>query len=140
MVQKWGGSRSRIARWSTGHAWVLRARLWDEHQDRISVAHNTDAIQTMRLEQAEWGRSVSAAAVETLDARMRVWRDRGCVDEPPFSPGEAARLLQIGSALEQAARGFDPNRPGEVGADALNEWAAKLEAILTKPRADEPIP
>ena len=126
---------------STRHAWVIRARLWDEHQDRITVALYTDAIQTMRLEQATWGRTILAAAVETLDARMTRWRDWGRVDEPPFTVFEACRLIQIGSALERTARGFDPKRPGELPGDALNEWAARLEALLgEKPGADEPIP
>ena len=56
------------------------------------------------------------------------------------SPFEAARLIQIGSALEQTARGLEPDGPGELPREALHEWAARLEAILTEPRADEPIP
>ena len=71
---------------------------------------------------------------------MKRWRDRGRVGEPPFSPFEAARLIQIGSALEQPARGLEPDGPGELLREALHEWAARLEAILTEPRADEPIP
>ena len=35
--QKWGDHRTLIERWSHKHAWVIRARLWDEHQDRITV-------------------------------------------------------------------------------------------------------
>ena len=138
--QKWGDHRTLIERWSHKHAWVIRARLWDEHQDRITVAVNTDAIQTMRLEQANCGRTIQVAALETLDVRMTRWRDRGRVDEPPFSPFEAARLIQIGSALERTARGLKPEGPGELPGEALHEWAAKLEIILTEPRDDEPIP
>ena len=138
--QKWGAIRTLIERWSHEHAWVIRARLWDEHQDRITVAVNTDAIQTMRLEQANCGRTIQVAALETLDIRMKRWRDRGRVDEPPVSPFEAARLIQIGSALERTARGLKPEGPGELPGEALHEWAARLEAILTEPRDDEPIP
>ena len=139
--QKWGAIRTLIERWSHKHAWVIRARLWDEHQDRITVAVNTDAIQTMRLEQANCGRTIQIAALETLDVRMKRWRDRGHVDEPPFSPFEAARLIRIGSYLEQTARGLEPAAPGELPGEALNEWAARIEAILgTEPGADEPIP
>ena len=100
---------------STVHAWVLRARLWDEHQDRIQAAVSTDTIQTMRLEHAEWGHTVSVAAVETIEARMQVWRDRGRIGEPPFSVFEAARLLRVGSHLEQTARGLEPEGLGELG-------------------------
>ena len=75
MREKFGISLRLVERWSSVHAWVLRTRLWDEHQDRISVAVSTDTIQTMRLEHAEWDHSVSAAAGETLEARMRAWRD-----------------------------------------------------------------
>ena len=138
--QKWGEIRTLIERWSHEHAWVIRARLWDEHQDRITVAVNTDAIQTMRLEQANCGRTIQVAALETLDVRMKRWRDPGRVDEPPFSPFEAARLIQIGSALERTARGLKLEGPGELPGEALHEWAAKLEVILTEPRDDEPIP
>ena len=60
-----GISLRLVERWSSVHAWVLRTRLWDEHQDRISVAVSTDTIQTMRLEHAEWGRSVSAGSGAT---------------------------------------------------------------------------
>ena len=139
--RKFSLSARLIARWSTVHAWVLRARAWDEHQDRIAVALSTDTIQTMRLEQADCGRTIQVAALETLDVRMTRWRDRGRVDEPPFSPFEAARLIQIGSALERTARGLKPEAPGELPGEALNEWAARIEAILgTEPGADEPIP
>ena len=119
-----------------------QGRPADEHQDRVTVALNTDTIQTMRLEQAEWGRSVSVAAVETIEARMRVWRDRGRIGEPPFSVFEAARLLRVGSHLEQTARGLEPEGLGELGGagETLQEWASHIEAILTEPRADEPIP
>ena len=109
-------------------------------QDRITVALSTDAIQTMRLEQADCGRAIQAAALKTLDARMTRWLERGSVGEPPFSPFEAARLIQIGSALERTARGLEPAAPGELPGEALNEWAARIEAILgTEPGADEPI-
>ena len=141
VVQKYMGSRPLIARWSKAHAWVLRARLWDEHQDRITVALNTDTIQTMRLEQADRGRTFQVASLETIDVRMKRWRDRGRVDEPPFTPFEAARLMWIGARLEQTARGLKPEDPGELPGEALAEWAARLEAILGKePGADEPIP
>ena len=138
--RKFSLSARLIARWSTVHAWVLRARAWDEHQDRIAVALSTDTIQTMRLEQADCGRTIQVAALETLDVRMTRWRDRGRVDEPPFSPFEAARLIRVGSALEQTARGLKPES-GELPGEALHEWAARIEAILgTEPGADEPIP
>ena len=122
------------------HAWVRHALSWDDHQDRIAVALSTDAIQTMRLEQAECGRGIQTAARETLNARMTSWRERGSVGEPPFTAFEAARLIRIGSYLEQTARGLKPEGPGELPGEALHEWAAKLEVILTEPRDDEPIP
>ena len=139
MQRKFSLSARLIARWSTLHAWVLRARAWDEHQDRIAVALSTDTIQTMRLEQADCGRAIQAVALKTLDARMTRWLDRGSVGEPPFSPFEAARLIRVGSYLEQTARGLKPES-GELPGEALNEWAARIEAILTEPRDDEPIP
>ena len=135
---KFSLSARLIARWSKTHAWVLRTRLWDEHQDRITIAVNTDAIQTMRLEQADCGRTIQAAALETLEARMTSWRERGSRGEPPFSPFEAARLLRVGSVLEQTARGLGPEgRPGEIGGgsvgEALQDWATRIEAILSEP-------
>ena len=138
--EKFGLSLRLAERWSSVHAWVVRALAWDDHQDRIAVALSTDAIQTMRLEQANRGRTIQVAALETLDVRMKRWRDRGRVDEPPFSPFEAARLIRIGSYLEQTARGLGPDGPGELPGEALHEWAAKLEVILTEPRNEEPIP
>ena len=103
------------------------------------MALSTDAIQTMRLEQADCGRAIQVAALETLDARMTSWRERGSIGEPPFTAFEAARLIRIGSYLEQTARGLKPES-GELPGEALNEWAARIEAILTEPRGDEPIP
>ena len=140
VCKKYGITRALTDRWSRAHQWVRRALAWDDHQDRIAVALSTDAIQTMRLEQANCGRTIQVAALETLDVRMKRWRDRGRVDEPPFSPFEAARLIQIGSALERTARGLEPAGPGELPGEALHEWAAKLEVILTEPCDDEPIP
>ena len=138
--EKYGLSRGLVERWSTLHAWVSRVRAWDEHQDRIAVAVSTDAIQAMRLEHAGWGHGAALAAVETINARMHGWRERGRVDEPPFTAFEAARLLRVGTALEQTARGLEPDSPGELAGEALHEWASRIEAILTEPRADEPIP
>ena len=137
--KKYGISRPLTERWSVDHAWVRRAVAWDDHQDRIAVAVSTDTIQTMRLEHADYGRSDLAAAHANLDARMKPWRDRGCVGEPPFTVLEACRLIQIGAALEQTARGLTPK--SELPGEALHDWAAKIEAILgTPPGADEPIP
>ena len=133
-------SERLIARWSKTHAWVRRVRAWDEHQDRIAVALSTDAIQTMRLEQADCGRAIQTAALETLDARMTAWRERGSLGEPPFTAFEAARLIRIGSYLEQTARGLEPADSGELPGEALHEWASRLEAILSDPHAHEPIP
>ena len=139
--EKYGISRGLVERWSTVHAWVSRARAWDEHQDRIAVAVSTDAIQAMRMEHAGWGHIASVAAIETINAWMQGWRDRGSVGEPPFTASEAARLLRVGTHLEQTARGLEPDSPGELPGEALNEWAARIEAILgTEPGADEPIP
>ena len=140
VAQKFTISDTLAKRWSTVHAWVSRVRAWDEYQDRIAVALSTDAIQTMRLEQADCGRAIQVAALETLDARMTSWRERGSIGEPPFTAYEAARLIRIGSYLEQTARGLEPEAPGELAGEALHEWAAKLEVILTEPRDDEPIP
>ena len=112
--EKYGLSRGLVERWSTVHAWVSRVRAWDEHQDRIAVAVSTDAIQAMRLEHAGWGRVASVAAIETITAWMHGWRERGSVGEPPFTAYEAARLIQIGSALKRTARGLKPEGPGEL--------------------------
>ena len=46
VCKKYVVTRSIVDRWSTAHAWVLRARLWDEHQDRVTVALNTDSTPT----------------------------------------------------------------------------------------------
>ena len=143
--QKCALTRNIIGRWAKVHAWVLRARLWDEHQDRIQAAVSTDAIQTMRLEHADWGRTASVAAVETITAWMQGWRDRGRVGEPPFTAFEGRPAPPgIGTHLEQTARGLEPEGLGDLGGggvgEALQEWASRLEAILTEPRADEPIP
>ena len=87
-----------------------------------------------------WGHVAAVAAIETINAWMHGWRDRGSVGEPPFTAFEAARLLRVGTNLEQTARGLKPES-GELPGEALNEWAARIEAILgTEPGADEPIP
>ena len=128
VAQKFTISDTLAKRWSTVHAWVIRVRAWDEHQDRIAVAVSTDAIQTMRLEQAECGRTIQIAALKTIEVRMQRWLERECIGEPPFSAFEAARLIRIGSYLEQTARGLEPDAPGELPGEALNEWAAGLGA------------
>ena len=95
---------------------MIRVRAWDEHQDRIAVAVSTDAIQTMRLEQAECGRTIQIAALKTIEVRMQRWLERECIGEPPFSAFEAARLIRIGSYLEQTARGLEPDAPARRAA------------------------
>ena len=72
--EKFRLSERLVARWSRRVTpGSLRARLWDEHQDRIAVALSTDAIQTMRLEQADCGRAIQTAARKTIDVRMKRW-------------------------------------------------------------------
>ena len=112
---KFGLSQRLVERWSSAHAWVRRALAWDDHQDRIAVALSTDAIQTMRLEQADCGRILQVSALETLDARMTSWRECGSAGEPPFTAFEAARLIRIGSYLEQTGPRPGARGPGRAG-------------------------
>ena len=112
--EKFGLSSRLVERWSSVHAWVVRARAWDDHQDRIAVAMSTDAIQTMRLEQADCGRTIQTAALKTIEVRMTRWLERECIGEPPFTAFEAARLIRIGSYLEQTARRPGAREPGRA--------------------------
>ena len=81
----------------------------------------------------------SATAAASASRPSRPLRPPGCA--PPRDP---ARLLRVGTHLEQTARGLEPEGLGDLGGggvgEALQEWASRLEAILTEPRADEPIP
>ena len=53
-----------------------------------------------------------------------------------------SRVGLLHELLEQTARGLEG--PGEIAGGsvgkALRDWATRIEAILTEPRADEPIP
>ena len=143
VTQKLTVSETLAKRWSTLHAWVIRVRAWDEHQDRIAVAVSTDAIQAMRLEHADYGRSDLAAAHAILDARMQPWRDRGSRRRSAVHGDRGgAGCIQIGSALEAdraRARFRGSWRAARRG--PATTGPTRIEAILgTEPGADEPIP
>ena len=66
------------------------------------------------------------------------FRDRDALT-PEEINDKRAEGVRVMTYLEQTARGLKPES-GELPGEALNEWAARIEAILTEPRGDEPIP
>ena len=134
--QKQGKKRALVETWSTRHDWVARAHAWDEHQDAIARALSTDAIQTMRAKHASTGCALHDAGLEVLLARMEAWRTNG--GALPLTPTDIVRMVQVGAALEQSARGQAVTVPSVPTAEPLEAWASRLEGLLT-PNADTEI-
>ena len=134
--QKQGKKRALVETWSTRHDWVARAHAWDEHQDAIARALSTEAIQTMRAKHASTGCALHDAGLEVLLARMEAWRKNG--GELPLTPTDIVRMVQVGAALEQSARGQAVTVPSDPTAEPLEAWASRLEELLT-PNADTEI-
>ena len=127
--QKQGKKRALVETWSTRHDWVARAHAWDEHQDAIARALSTEAIQTMRAKHASTGCALHDAGLEVLIARMEAWRTNG--GELPLTPTDIVRMVQVGAALEQSARGQAVTVPSVPTAEPLEAWASRLEGLLT---------
>ena len=127
--QKQGKKRALVETWSTRHDWVARAHAWDEHQDAIARALSTEAIQTMRAKHASTGCALHDAGLEVLLARMEAWRTNG--GELPLTPTDIVRMVQVGAALEQSARGQAVTGPSDPTAESLEAWASRLEGLLT---------
>ena len=134
--QKQGKKRALVETWSTRHDWVARAHAWDEHQDAIARALSTEAIQTMRAKHASTGCALHDAGLEVLLARMEAWRTNG--GDLPLTPTDIVRMVQVGAALEQSARGQAVTVPSVPTAEPLEAWASRLEGLLT-PNADTEI-
>ncbi len=134
--QKQGKKRALVETWSTRHDWVARAHAWDEHQDAIARALSTEAIQTMRVKHASTGCTLHDAGLEVLLARMEAWRTNG--GALPLTPTDIVRMVQVGAALEQSARGQAVTVPSVPTAEPLEAWASRLEGLLT-PNADTEI-
>ena len=134
--QKQGKKRALVETWSTRHDWVARAHAWDEHQDAIARALSTEAIQTMRAKHASTGCALHDAGLEVLLARMEAWRTNG--GALPLTPTDIVRMVQVGAALEQSARGQAVTVPSVPTAEPLEAWASRLEGLLT-PNADTEI-
>ncbi|MFB7424711.1 hypothetical protein ACFC0K_15710 [Streptomyces hydrogenans] len=84
-------SRALIARWSSAHAWVLRAQAWDREQDRVFLAEQADARRAaarrhVKISQAFLGKVV--ARLQSLDPRE-------------LSPDQLLRYFQVAADMER---------------------------------------
>ncbi|MFE0640118.1 hypothetical protein [Streptomyces sp. NPDC058877] len=84
-------SRALIARWSSAHAWVLRAQAWDREQDRVFLAEQADARRAaarrhVKISQAFLGKVV--ARLQSLDPRE-------------LSPDQLLRYFQVAAEIER---------------------------------------
>ncbi|MEW1700697.1 hypothetical protein [Streptomyces sp. NPDC091278] len=100
-------SRALMARWSSAHAWVLRAQAWDREQDRVFLAEQTVARREaarrhVKIAQAFLGKAI--ARLQSLDARE-------------LSPDQLLRYFQVAAEIERKVLAPDGTTPPDADAD-----------------------
>jgi hypothetical protein len=97
--QELGKSRGLLERWSSRHAWVQRAALWDGRADRLRRERDEVERAERRREMLERHAHVGVAMTKLAAARLE--------DLEPGSlrAADAARLGETGARLERSARG-----------------------------------
>lgn len=122
---------STVARWSTTHKWVTRARDWDDHSYRIADAARLDALRDMHRNHQLAGRVALAKAVAALQR----------IDVADISAAAAVRLLDVGARLERSTlatslselHGVEPFEP-ESDEDPWDVIARELSGSPTEVR------
>jgi len=102
----------RIVAWSQRWRWAERALAWDEEQDRLARAAETEAIKAMRDRHAREAMALQQKALERLRA----------MDPSELSPSDVLRYFVEAAKLERLARG-EP----EMITEHRGDWA---EAVL----------
>jgi hypothetical protein len=138
-VRSFESRKRQMEKWSVEHAWVHRARMWDEHRDRVRRIGELQAIEEMGREHAKAGDLLVAKGLAALEAIDPV--------ELPYS--DLLRYITEGARLARLARG-EPEMTGEFTDTSAQDTirallmespdvakaAAMLSATASKARRD----
>lgn len=109
---------SNARHWSTRWNWHGRAAAWDDACQRAADEDRLDQLRKMPVNHARIGRALQAAALGALQR----------LDTGTVSPGDVARLLDLGCRIERDALLLDV-RSAAVRDDAWATIVAELERI-----------
>jgi hypothetical protein len=98
-------SRSLIEGWSSRHEWVLRARLFDEHELAINRRENRKERQLMARRHAQEARDFQQRAVEYLRT----------VDLSKLPPEQFQQLFTFAVQVERDAMALSRDAKSGIG-------------------------
>ena len=122
--------RRQCNRWSTRWRWVERCGQYDDYLERQARLQQERERRAMHKRHAKMGMLAQTFAVRKLEKMA----SRIEQDEERVSPGEVARILEIGVKVERLARG-EPTDSHEVSGPSGGPL--KLDLVETLKRIDE---
>ncbi len=117
-----GKSHQQLLVWSATHDWVLRAKLWDHEQQRVSDAARLEAIRSTSQKAVEVGMLMLDAVEKQIPEAAKVL-DR--------SPHALAQWVEVGAKLirDGLATGEPVTVPGGPKAPVQNEIRDLLDHL-----------
>ena len=122
--------RRQLNRWSTRWRWVERCGQYDdylEHQARLQTEKERREMHKRHAKMGMLAQTFAVRKLEKMASRIEQ-------DEERVSPGEVARILEIGVKVERLARG-EPTDSHEVSGPSGGPL--KLDLMETLKRIDE---
>jgi hypothetical protein len=118
-----------LERWSAKWRWVMRSQRYDDHleyQDRLQQEKERREMHKRHAKMGMLAQSFAVRKLEKLSNRIEQ-------DEEHVSPGEVARILDVGVKVERLARGEPTDSHAvEVGGSQENPVAVNLKVLSNK--------
>jgi hypothetical protein len=120
---------AQLRRWSSRWRWVERCQKYDDHleyQDRLQQEKERREMHKRHAKMGMLAQSFAVRKLEKLSNRIEQ-------DEERVSPGEVARILDVGVKVERLARGEPTDSHAvEVGGSQENPVAVNLKVLSDK--------
>jgi hypothetical protein len=132
-------SGTNVRRWAKRWDWTRRVRAYDIHVDRIELEALTRERLAMKKRMAKQGVNMQVVAAEGLAELQRLIDDEKSTLR--LTPGDIARLAEVGGKLERYARGEDDESYGtfeihvhidDPPPDNAEDLAAAKDAVHAK--------
>jgi hypothetical protein len=128
VAKKLKKSKTLIDRWSSEHAWVIRARGWDAEEDRLHRLVMVDERRKL---------SKQAALVAQVAFQAAVLSMRTKLESPNLRPNEAARFAEVGARITSILNASAPAAGMDgVSHDLIDDLDMDLDSMTDEERRD----